>query len=224
MSLRSKKNQYKDSILSSNIQNDKNDNDKKTKNDSIFEGSNRNSSFINKNSKEKKVSLLENYDSQLNSKLNNINENKEITQLPYLTIDCIFNKQNTWINLQNRENSLNIIYDIWDENLWHPLNYYIHEVKKSEKHEGKERGSSNESRRYGQRAHQGSDLSKANTSYNTLINMEDIPAFFSIKDLIKPFPEEKFKTIQKNILDILKEGIRDLRQKENKKTKFANVK
>jgi len=153
-------------------------------------------SIVNKNSIKKLNTLTQ----EKNSK----NEKKVISQLPYLTIDCIFNKQNTWINLQRQEDPLKIMYDIWDENLWYPLNYISNntepdgrnknEIEKKEKDNNKE-----------------------------LINMDDIPAFFSFKDLIKPFTEEKLKTIQKNITEILKENIRALRKNDNKKTKFANV-
>ena len=61
-------------------------------------------------------------------------ENKGISQFPYMTIDCIFNKQNTWINLQNHEDPLKTMYDIWDKKLWYPLNY-ISNNKESKSHE-----------------------------------------------------------------------------------------
>jgi hypothetical protein len=202
--LKSKKNQNQNQNKDSISIPKKSINNKYNKTNSKHKSINelRNSSLSYENSKDKKISFINDKYSQSNSNNNNKNNNKEIiSQLPYLTIDCIFNKQNTWINLQNQEDPLKIMYDIWDKKLWYPLNYYNDDESESDKKK--------------------ENSEKSN--YNTLINMEDIPAFFSFKDLIKPFTEEKLKTIQKNINDILKDSIKSLRKLENKKTKFANV-
>jgi len=40
--------------------------------------------------------------------------------LPYKTLDVIFNKRNTWLNIQHH-NPAGIVYDIWDRDRWLPL-------------------------------------------------------------------------------------------------------
>jgi len=123
---------------------------------------------------------------------------KEIV-IPYRSIDCIFNKKNIWINLQTQEPD-KICYDIWDENSEH--------IKKSLPSNPGE-------------LHSRETIEKIFQNY--LINIEDIPAFYTFKDLINPLSEDKITKMKSIIIESLEQNIRSLRSNMSLKTNFRKV-
>lgn len=148
--------------------------------------------------------------------------------LPYRSIDCIFNKKNIWINLQN-PNPEKIVYDIWDESKWYPLNFYLNRegnVNGKEEDEDPLLSSIHKNnfdpfKKKSKNSVEFIDKDKLKKDF--LINMEDIPAFYNFKDLIIPYSDEKLVELKNNILDKLKYYIEKCRNEMMLPTSVKNV-
>ncbi len=182
------------------------------------------SSQLKNNDKFSSILVLNNNDEgkkngmDTKDKFSKSKDNSKINILPYKTIDCIFNKKNIWINLQTPEAD-KIYYDIWDENKWYPLNF---SNNKDDGNEKKPDSNVSFNKNSGMNEFFEGEESE-NQMKNYLINMEDIPAFYTFKDLINPFTEDDLKKLRNNIMNSIKYNITLYRKEFSLNTMIKNV-
>lgn len=181
-------------------------------------------SFTEKNKNDSVFSISD--DHNINKTTTNNNKFKKKNKdhekfLPYKSIDCIFNKKNIWINLQSPEPD-KITYDIWDQTKWYPLNFTKNDVineKNREKSFIEVKHSSILSLKSGYNFREEIE----NHFRNYLINIEDIPAFYTFKDLIKPLGEENIARMRTIITQSLEQNISSFRSNMSLRTYFKKV-